>query len=358
MIIPTGDVNQRFARSAPDSQDTARGPRAWAGEGAELSTVGQSPRAGGDSRGAVSAVDPTSEIMDRLSRFARQKQFGVGVDGNSSKAESNSSSNDQGSGSVEQKMQSLLQNMFGIKHISSMSFTTNASHAFASAQETTEKISQSTDENGAAFSYDYKDTYAQSEVYSLKAEGTFTTDEGQTFSFNIDYKMEISYAEQRSLHMQGAGNGPMDGLSQLSEGAPAQDQSPSDFFSGLRSPQSWKMPDIKNWFQQHGTKPDQSPIDQFIAQNPQDKELPLTKKLELEDLTRKLLPPIPKPGEGNEDMSTLIDSMRARIRELVQASLHVIPEADKPALDAQEVDQGQVASQDGVALGSQLNVQA
>lgn len=104
------------------------------------------------------------------------------------------------------QIQLLLEKMFGIKRIASLDLRLDASHAAVAMGQVSERMAQAQGQSGGAagwgLSYDYRETYAEVEVLALNAEGTFTTDDGRRFTFNLDYRMERTFVQERSVSLR------------------------------------------------------------------------------------------------------------------------------------------------------------
>lgn len=154
-------------------------------------------------------ADPMAAFMGRLARHARSLQVATPAPVQnpptpSPKAEGTEEADSSGDPKTNQ-IRLLLEKMFGIKRIDSIDMRVDASHATVSAGQVTEQSAQVQGPAGWGMEYDYRETYAEAEVLSLAAKGTFTTDDGRSFAFNLDYRMERTYVAQRSVSMR-AGN--------------------------------------------------------------------------------------------------------------------------------------------------------
>ena len=94
----------------------------------------------------------------------------------------------------QQQVQAMLEKTFGVKGIKQFDMKLD----YSATQEVQAEVQQSsaTQSGGSAgqsSAYDYHEAYREYESNSLAMAGTFTTEDGQAFSFSIDYQHEREY---------------------------------------------------------------------------------------------------------------------------------------------------------------------
>lgn len=92
----------------------------------------------------------------------------------------------------------ILEKVFGIAQVKSMSLQIDFSHSLAVAQSTQER-GQAT---GSGLSYDFHSSYAEFEQSSLTAQGTITLDDGRTFKLNLSLQQTRAYISQQSVSVR------------------------------------------------------------------------------------------------------------------------------------------------------------
>lgn len=94
----------------------------------------------------------------------------------------------------QQRVQAMLEKTFGVKGIKQFDMKLD----YSATQEVQAEVQQSssTQSGGSAgqgSEYNYHEAYREYESSSLAMAGTFTTEEGQAFSFSIDYQHQREY---------------------------------------------------------------------------------------------------------------------------------------------------------------------
>ena len=105
------------------------------------------------------------------------------------------------------KVLSLLNQMFGITNVASMSLQIDVTHAHA--QQSSSSELQRSDASG--ITYDYQDSSQQADYTALSATGTITLDDGRSFNLDLQYEHALIVTSDRSLHLEGpASDAPSD----------------------------------------------------------------------------------------------------------------------------------------------------
>ena len=92
----------------------------------------------------------------------------------------------------QQRVQSMLEKIFGVKGIKQFDMKLD----YSATQEVKAEIQQSSftqSGDSAGQSADYHEAYREYESSSLAMAGTFTTEDGQAFSFSLDYQRQREY---------------------------------------------------------------------------------------------------------------------------------------------------------------------
>jgi hypothetical protein len=103
----------------------------------------------------------------------------------------------------QRKIIMLLEKLFGVKGIKQFSMKLDYSavqEVQAVAQEATRV--QSGGPAGWGLEYDYHEAYREYESTSLAMAGTFTTEDGRAFTFNLDYQLEREYVRTTDLSIR------------------------------------------------------------------------------------------------------------------------------------------------------------
>lgn len=103
----------------------------------------------------------------------------------------------------QQKIIMLLERLFGMKGIKQFTMQLDYSatqEVQAVAQEAAR--AQSGGPVGWGMEYDYHEAYREYESTSLSMAGTFTTEDGRAFAFNLDYSMQREYTRTTDLRIR------------------------------------------------------------------------------------------------------------------------------------------------------------
>ncbi len=112
---------------------------------------------------------------------------------------------DDGLSPEQRKIIKLLETVFGAKGIQQVSYSLDWSSVQRIQAAASEKMSAYAEGMSAAFSYDYQESYREYEATSLGLAGTFTTEDGRSFSFDLSYQMEREYVQTSSTSVRVAG---------------------------------------------------------------------------------------------------------------------------------------------------------
>jgi hypothetical protein len=149
-------------------------------------------------REAVAKLQQSAATSDyqtgRLAKQARSHEAKQAKDGKDGEAELSPE---------QQKIVMLLEKLFGIKGVKQFSMKMDYSsvqEVQAVAQEATR--AQSGGPVGWGMEYDYHEAYREYESTSLAMSGTFTTEDGRAFAFNLDYKLEREYVRTTDISIR------------------------------------------------------------------------------------------------------------------------------------------------------------
>lgn len=113
----------------------------------------------------------------------------------------------------QKQVRQILQTMFGISNVTSMSLKIDVSHEQASLASSHEQLQQS----ATGLAYDYQDSSLQAEHTGLSASGTITLDDGRSFNLDLHYDRTQIVTSSHSVSVragdavtQSPGNTPAD----------------------------------------------------------------------------------------------------------------------------------------------------
>lgn len=117
---------------------------------------------------------------------------------------------DDGLTPEQRKVIKLLENVFGAKGIRQLSFTLDWSSVQRIQASASEKMSAYAEGMSSSMAYDYQESYREYEATSLALAGTFTTEDGRSFSFDLSYQMQREYVQTTSTSVRvGAAQDPL-----------------------------------------------------------------------------------------------------------------------------------------------------
>ena len=96
------------------------------------------------------------------------------------------------------KVLSLLDQMFGITNVTSMSLHIDVSHAYV--QQSSSREQQRSQASG--LTYDYQDSSLEASSTDLSASGTISLADGRSFQLDLQYEQTIVVTRERSLHLE------------------------------------------------------------------------------------------------------------------------------------------------------------
>ncbi len=113
----------------------------------------------------------------------------------------------------QQRVQAMLEKTFGVKGIKQFDMKLD----YSATQEVQAEVQQSssTQSGGSAgqgSEYNYHEAYREYESSSLAMAGTFTTEDGQAFSFSIDYQHQREYTRTTDVSYRSSDSAAEDPL--------------------------------------------------------------------------------------------------------------------------------------------------
>lgn len=116
---------------------------------------------------------------------------------------------DDGLSPEQRKIIKLLETVFGAKGIEQVSFTLDWSKVQEIQHVAAEQMSAYAEGMTTSLSYDYRESYREYEAMSLALAGTFTTEDGREFSFDLSYQLEREYVRSTSVSVDMAVQDPL-----------------------------------------------------------------------------------------------------------------------------------------------------
>ena len=98
------------------------------------------------------------------------------------------------------KVLSLLDQMFGITNVNSMSLQVDVSHAYL--QQYSSREQQRSQASG--LTYDYQDSSLEASSTALSASGTISLADGRSFQLDLQYEQTVIVTSERSLRLEGS----------------------------------------------------------------------------------------------------------------------------------------------------------
>jgi hypothetical protein len=113
----------------------------------------------------------------------------------------------------QQRVQAMLEKTFGVKGIKQFDMKLD----YSATQEVQAEVQQSssTQSGGSAgqgSEYNYHEAYREYESSSLAMAGTFTTEDGQAFSFSLDYQHQREYSSTTDVSYRSGDSASKDPL--------------------------------------------------------------------------------------------------------------------------------------------------
>ena len=130
----------------------------------------------------------------------------------------------------QQRVQSMLEKTFGVKGIKQFDMKLD----YSATQEVQAEVQQSSfaqSGESAGQSADYHEAYREYESSSLAMAGTFTTEDGQAFSFRFDYQRQREYTSTTDVRYRS------------DDFARDRDSTEGDFDSLINKPESFSAVD-------------------------------------------------------------------------------------------------------------------
>lgn len=102
----------------------------------------------------------------------------------------------------QRKLILLLEKVFGVKGIKQFSMQLDYSSVQQVQQVASQATSAQSGQAGWGLEYDYHESYQEYEATSLAMAGTFTTEDGRSFSFDLSYQMERHYSRTTDVSIR------------------------------------------------------------------------------------------------------------------------------------------------------------
>jgi hypothetical protein len=103
-----------------------------------------------------------------------------------------------------EKFTQILEQVYGVSGVKkySLSFSLDARSESSSSQ--TQKLSAyaASNQRGSGLSYDYSENFREQESVKMAMSGQFTTDDGKTFAFSINYSRERVIEQSRNFSLR------------------------------------------------------------------------------------------------------------------------------------------------------------
>lgn len=152
------------------------------------------------------APPPEAEVPSALESLrsavadltAREQDYQTGRLAKSARAHEAQKEKDDGLSPEQRKIIKLLETVFGAKGIEQVSFSLDWSTVQEIQHVASEQMSAYAEGMTASLSYDYQESYREYEAMSLALAGTFTTEDGREFSFDLSYQLEREYVRTTS----------------------------------------------------------------------------------------------------------------------------------------------------------------
>lgn len=102
----------------------------------------------------------------------------------------------------QRKLILLLEKVFGVKGIKQFSMQLDYSSVQQVQQVASQAMSAQSGQAGRGLEYDYHESYQEYEATSLAMAGTFTTEDGRSFQFDLSYQMERLYSRTTDVSVR------------------------------------------------------------------------------------------------------------------------------------------------------------
>jgi hypothetical protein len=143
-----------------------------------------------------SAIDTLRAAVADLT--AREQDYQTGRLARSARAQEAQKEKDDGLSPEQRRIIKLLETVFGAKGIEQISFSLDWSAVQEIKHVASEQMSAYAEGMTASMSYDYQESYREYEAMSLALAGTFTTEDGREFSFDLSYQLEREFVRTTS----------------------------------------------------------------------------------------------------------------------------------------------------------------
>lgn len=138
--------------------------------------------------GVPSTMDALRSAVADLT--AREQDYQTGRLAKQARTQEAQKEKDDSLSPEQRKIIKLLETVFGAKGIQQVSFALDWSAVHEIQHVASGQMSAYAEGMRASLSYDYQESYREYEAMSLALAGTFTTEDGREFSFDLSYQLE------------------------------------------------------------------------------------------------------------------------------------------------------------------------